>query len=54
MQYLGQYGGFAYKLIERDGMPVLITESWHRIVGGSGQKHEITIDGCVLVDEGFV
>ena len=48
------YGGFAYRLIERDGMPVLITESWQRIVGGSGQRREITINGSVLVDEGFV
>jgi len=50
----GMYGGFEYVLSERSGKPLLTTESWCRIVGGSGQRHEITIDGCVLVEEGFV
>jgi len=50
----GMYGGFAYKLVERDKKPLLISSSWCRVVGGSGQKHEITIDGCILVEEGFV
>jgi len=31
-----------------------IIDSWCRIVGGSGQSHEITTDGCILVEEGFV
>jgi hypothetical protein len=44
----GMYGGFAYRLTERDGKPLLVTESWSRVVGGSGQRHEITVDGCVL------
>jgi hypothetical protein len=48
------YGGFEYVLSERDGKPLLTTYSWIRIIGGSGQKHEITTDGCVLVEEGFV
>ena len=52
----GMYGGFNYELLAtREGKPVLITESWCRVVGGSGQRHEITTSGgCVLVEEGFV
>ena len=50
----GMYGGFAYELIQKDGEPLLISESWCRVVGGSGQRHEITTCGCVLTDEGFV
>ena len=50
----GMYGGFSYQLIERDGKPLLTSSSWCRIVGGSGQAHEITTDGCVLIEEGFV
>ena len=38
----GMYGGFSYSLFERDGKPVLITDSWVRISSGSGQRHEIT------------
>jgi len=50
----GMYGGFAYKLTEKEGKPLLTTDSWCRICGGSGQTHEITVDGCVLTEEGFV
>lgn len=50
----GMYGGFSYSLHEEGGMPVLIVESWCRVVGGSGQRHRITADGCELVAEGFV
>ena len=50
----GMYGGFAYKLIERDEKPLLVTSSWSRVRGGSGQRHEITTAGCVLVEKGFV
>lgn len=51
---LGMNGGFSYWL-EGDGERLtLITESWCRVVGGSGQRHEITSSGCRLVDEGFV
>jgi hypothetical protein len=50
----GMYGGFVYQLFERNGIPLLITESWSRVVEGSGQKHEITVDKCSLVEEGFV
>lgn len=50
----GMYGGFSYWL-EGDGEQTkLITESWCRVVGGSGQRHEITAAGSRLVDERFV
>jgi len=50
----GMYGGFKYYLTEKKEKPMLISESWCRVVGGSGQRHEITTDGCVCVEEGFV
>ena len=46
---LGMYGGFAYQLLEKEGKPVLLTESWCRVVGGSGQRHEVTTTGYALV-----
>lgn len=50
----GMYGGFGY-WIEGAGRNIkLISESWSRVVGGSGQRHEITTGGSVLVAEGFV
>ncbi|WP_426954137.1 hypothetical protein [Muricoccus radiodurans] len=50
----GMYGGFVYHL-RNDGVEaVLISESWSRVVGGSGQRHEITSAGSRLVAEGFV
>jgi hypothetical protein len=33
---------------------VLVSERWSRVVGGSGQRHEITANGCTLVEAGFV
>jgi len=51
----GMYGGFNYRLAyNRDKSLRLISESWSRVVGGSGQRHEITPEGSELVDEGFV
>ena len=50
----GMYGGFSYGLFERDGKPLLITDSWVRVVEGSGQTHEITPEGITLVAEGYV
>ena len=50
----GMYGGFSYGLIDRDGKPVLITDSWVRIVGGSGQTHEITPTEVTITAEGYV
>jgi hypothetical protein len=35
------YGGFSYALFEFNGKPVLIIDSWVRIVGDSGMQHEI-------------
>ena len=50
----GMYGGFSYGL-DQDGVDAkLVCESWSRIVGGSGQRHEITSAGTTLVEEGFV
>jgi ADP-ribosyl-[dinitrogen reductase] hydrolase len=50
----GMYGGFYYWLEGEGEAAKLISESWCRIVGGSGQRHEITRHGSVLVAEGFV
>lgn len=50
----GMYGGFSYHL-ETTGVDAkLVSESWCRVVSGSGQRHEITTEGSELVDEGFV
>jgi hypothetical protein len=50
----GMYGGFNYWL-NLDGQNVkLISESWWRVVEGSGQRHEITDKGWTLIEEGFV
>ena len=49
----GMYGGFSYSLFDLDG-PTLITDSWSRIVGGSGERHHITANEVSLVERGFV
>lgn len=50
----GMCGGFSYCL-ESTGVDAnLISKSWCRVVGGSGQRHEITSEGGRLVEEGFV
>ena len=50
----GMYGGFLYRL-HSDGIDaVLISESWCRLVDGSGQRHEITSAGSRVIDAGFV
>ncbi len=50
----GMYGGFSYWL-EADGVQArLVAESWCRVEGGSGQRHEIDSSGSRLVGEGFV
>jgi hypothetical protein len=48
------YGGFYYRLDAAGVDAKLISESWSRVVGGSGQRHEVTSEGSRLVDEGFV
>ena len=50
----GMYGGFSYRLESPGVEAKLISESWSRVVGGSGQRHEITSEGGRLVVEGFV
>ncbi|ABB06567.1 ankyrin repeat domain-containing protein [Burkholderia lata] len=50
----GMYGGFGYALRNDGAAAVLVSESWSRVAGGSGQRHEITADGSTLVEEGFV
>jgi hypothetical protein len=48
------YGGFSYRLESVGVEAKLVSESWCRVVGGSGQRHEITSAGSQLVEEGFV
>ena len=50
----GMYGGFKYRLEGSGNNARLVTESFCRVSGGSGQRHEITADGSRLVAEGFV
>jgi len=50
----GMYGAFAYGFESFGVEARLVAESWCRIVGGSGQRHEITSAGSRLVEEGFV
>lgn len=50
----GMYGGFSYRLDCAGAEARLVSESWCRVVGGSGQRHEITPTGSRLVEEGFV
>jgi hypothetical protein len=50
----GMAGGFSYWL-EIEGVAAkLVSESWCRVVLGSGERHEITSAGSQLVDKGFV
>ncbi len=50
----GMCGGFSYWLETGGAEAKLVAESWSRVSGGSGQRHEITPQGSELVDEGFV
>lgn len=50
----GMYGGFSYWFEGKGELAKLVTESWCRVIDGSGQRHEITAQGSELVDEGFV
>ena len=50
----GMYGGFGYTLEAAGATSLLVSESWCRVVGGSGQRHLISAAGITLVDEGFV
>lgn len=50
----GMYGGFSYRLEVAGVEAKLVSESWCRVVDGSGQRHEITSAGSRIVEEGFV
>jgi len=50
----GMYGGFSYRLESSGVEAKLISQSWSRVVDGSGQRHEITSESHRLVEEGFV
>jgi len=50
----GMHGGFSYRLEVAGVEAKLVSESWCRVVDGSGQRHEITSAGSQLVEEGFV
>lgn len=50
----GMYGGFSYQLESTGVDAKLVAESWCRVVGGSGQRHEITSLESRLVGKGFV
>lgn len=41
----GMYGGFSYRLAEGGETPMLVVESWCRIVEGSDERHEVTGEG---------
>ena len=47
----GMYGGFNYWLDSEGNEAKLISESWCRVVGGSGQRHEITSNESRLVTD---
>lgn len=48
------YGGFAYSFTIDKGATALVTDSWCRVAGGSGQRHLVTPEGAKLIEEGFV
>ncbi|MEC4991098.1 MAG: hypothetical protein SAJ37_20380 [Oscillatoria sp. PMC 1068.18] len=48
------YGGFIYRLQGEGEQLKLITESWSRVVAGSGQRHEITAEKIYLLETGFI
>lgn len=50
----GMRGGFSFWLTDDAARPTLMTESWSRVVEGSGERHEVTPAGARLVDAGFV
>ncbi len=51
---LDMVGGFHFWFESKTDGLTLISESWCRVVGGSGERHEITTNGLQLVDRGFV
>ena len=49
----GMYGGFRLRWIADEPEAKLEAVSFCCVVGGSGQRHEITAHGCVLVESGL-
>ncbi|MDP9370908.1 MAG: hypothetical protein M3Q65_00300 [Chloroflexota bacterium] len=50
----GMYGGFSVRLDHLLESHVLVTESWCRVVDGSGERHIISPHGSLLIAEGFI
>ena len=50
----GMYGGFSYRLLVQGKDVQLVTESWCRVVHGSGMRHVITPTQVILQEKGFV
>ncbi|MEI7956802.1 MAG: hypothetical protein WCJ66_16680 [Verrucomicrobiota bacterium] len=50
----GMYGGFSFRLQAHALGPRIVTESWCRVVDGSGMRHTITPTQVVLDEQGFV
>jgi hypothetical protein len=50
----GMYGGFQTRFEGEGAGAELITSSWCRVAGGSGQRHRVTAEGWTLIEEGFV
>lgn len=49
----GMYGGFSFQLVNFGVEAKLVSESWCRVVEGSGMRYEITSEGSILVEKGF-
>ena len=49
----GMVGGFSCAPQAEGDATTLVSASWSRVVGGSGQRHAITRNGCTRVEEGF-
>ncbi len=50
----GMNGEFSYWLEVERAQVQLVTKTWSRVFGGSGERHVVTTAGARLVDEGFV
>ena len=51
----GMAGGFHYWFeYGKDKEPKLVSESWCRVVQGSGERHEVTADSIKMTARGFV
>ena len=53
----GMYGGFTFEFefnANKTDVLALVTSSWCRVAGGSGQRHKCTENKWTLEEEGFV